>query len=166
MLLFTEKKTSEPMAIEPMLVRRDNGQEVSLFPFLPQYSWKAMFYVALHFPVCIKHWLTQCYANIRSQAVEKIGKNFTLTLLCRPEKLPKLTEETGHIVWGMVWYGEKNSLYVPFVIRIYVLETSLPRDLPTTFSLALPWVAFVFQTNSSQSGLKATAQNGLHSFNS
>lgn len=69
-------------------------------PILPQYSWKAVFYVTSHSPVCIKHGqcFTLCYANIRSQAIEKIGKSFTLTPLCRLDKLPKLTEETGHIV--------------------------------------------------------------------
>lgn len=67
---------------------------------LPQYSWKAIFYVALNSLVCIRHGLyfTLCYANIGSQAIEKIGKNFTLMFLYRPDKLPKLTEETGHIV--------------------------------------------------------------------
>lgn len=86
------------MAVEPMLMRRDKRFLHSLI--VSQYSWKAMFYVALHSPVCIMHGegFILSYANIRSQAIEKIGKNFTLTLLCRPDKLPKLTEETGHIV--------------------------------------------------------------------
>lgn len=95
---------------------------------------------------------------------KEIGKNLALTLLCRPDKLPTLTEKTGHIVWGMVEW--KSSLYVLFVIRIYVSKTSFPGDLPTTLSLALPWVAFVFQTNPSESGLNTTTQNGLCRFNS
>lgn len=88
----------------------------------------------------------------------KLAKNLALTFLSKPDKLPKLTGKTGHIIWGMVEW--KNSLYVLFVIRIYVSKTGLPGDSPTTFSLALPWVAFVFQTNFSQSGLNAIAQNG------
>lgn len=97
-VLFHRVQTPEPMAIEPMLMR-GSGQEVSVSPS----SFPCIFGRGLYcfiIPKLYQAWRVfhpmVCKYHIASN--REIGKNLALTLLCRPDKLPKLTEKTGYIV--------------------------------------------------------------------